>query len=426
MARITFFAKTNFRGQEKLFGIKREDRRYHIYIIGKTGMGKSTLLLNMILSDIFSGEGVGLIDPHGDLAEMILDYIPDSRIEDTIYFNPSDREYPIPLNILHEKDPSRRHLLVSAIISIFKRMWRDFWGPRLEHLLRNTVLALLDYPDHPTLLDVCRMLSDPNFRERVIREVKDPLVKAFWRREFSGYHIRLRSEALAPIQNKIGQFLTTPLVRNIVAQKKAIDLREAMDEGKILICNLSKGRIGEENSSFLGSLVAMKLQLSSMERVDLPEERRRDFFLYVDEFQNFISADVFPDVLSEARKYRLCLTIAHQYISQLDRSLIEAIFGNVGTIISFRVGVEDAEFLERIFYPPFSREDLVNLDRYGIYLRMAINGKSSPPFSAKTLPPFYGFEHQGNRERVISASRERYAARREEIEREVERQMRGF
>ncbi|RLF54686.1 MAG: hypothetical protein DRN13_02060 [Thermoplasmata archaeon] len=427
MSKITPFAKTNFRNEEKLFGIKREDRRYHIYIIGKTGMGKTSLLLNMILSDISSGEGVGVIDPHGDLCETILDYIPAWRINDVIYFNPSDTDYPISLNILEKTDPSRRHLVVSALISIFRRMWRDFWGPRLEHLFRNTLLALLDYPGHSTLLSVGRMLSDPKYRERVVRKIKDPIVKAFWEREFAGYHIRLRSEALAPIQNKVGQFLTTPLIRNIVAQiKTRIDFRKAMDEGKILICNLSKGKIGEENSSFLGSLIAIKLQLSAMERVDLPEERRRDFFLYIDEFQNFISTEIFPDILSEARKYRLCLTMAHQYISQLDRSLMEAVFGNVGTIISFRVGIEDAEFLERMFLPSFSKEDLINLDRYRIYLRMAINGKSSNPFSAKTLPPLYGFDYQGNREKIIRVSRQRYAVRREEIEGKIERWAKGL
>jgi len=417
MSKITFFARTDFRGEEKLFGIKRDDRRYHAYVIGKTGTGKTTLLLNMILSDVFSGEGVGVIDPHGDLTEAILDYIPKRRINDVVYFNPSDTEHPISLNVLEDAEPERRHIVVSGLISVFKRIWRDFWGPRLEHIFRNAILALLEYPEKTTLLGVQRMLSDPRYRDRIVGKTKDPIVKAFWCREFPQYHFRLQSEALAPIQNKVGQFLSVPLIRNIVGQVKTrIDFREVMDEGKILICNLSKGRIGEENSSLLGSLIATKLQLSAMGRIDVPEDSRRDFYLYVDEFQNFVSTEIFSHVLSEARKYRLCLTMAHQYISQLDGSVREAVFGNVGTIISFGIGAGDAELLEEIFRPVFARDDFVNLDRYMIYLRMAINGRSCQPFSAVTLPPFDGFRFQGNREKIIKVSRERYAGSREDME----------
>jgi len=297
MSEITSFAKTDFRGSEKLFGIKRDDRRRHTYVIGKTGTGKTSLLLNMILSDIVSGEGLGVVDPHGDLAEVILDYIPRHRINDVVYFNPADVEHPISLNILADTKPERRHIVVAGLMSVFKRMWADFWGPRLEHIFRNSVLSLLEYPERTTLLGIQQMLSDTKYRERVVDKIDDPIVKAFWEEEFAGYHSRFQSEAVSPIQNKVGQFLTTPLIRNIVGQvKTSIDFRRVMDEGKILICNLSKGRIGEENSSLLGSLIVTKLQLAAMERVDVPEDKRRDFFLFVDEFQNFVSTDIFSSM----------------------------------------------------------------------------------------------------------------------------------
>ena len=422
MSNITLFAKTDFRGEDKTFGIKRADRRCHTYVIGKTGTGKTTLLLNMMLSDILSGEGLAVLDPHGDLAETILDYIPKHRINDVVYFNPSDIEYPISLNILEDTGPERRHIVVSGLISVFKRIWKDFWGPRLEHILRNSILALLEYPESATLLAIQRMLYDPKYREKIVEKIDDPIVKAFWQKEFAGYHARLKSEAISPIQNKIGQFLATPLIRNIVGQiRTSIDFRAIMDEGKILICNLSKGRLGEENSSLLGSLVVTRLQLAAMERIDISEDSRKDFYLYVDEFQNFVSTEIFSHILSEARKYRLNLTIAHQYLSQLDRDTMEAVFGNVGTTISFRVGSRDAELLAEFFRPVFSRDDFINLDRYMIYLRMAIDGKSSQPFSARTLPPFRGYKFQGNREKIISVSRQRYAGKREEMERKIRR-----
>ncbi len=422
MSDITYFAKTDFRGQDKPFGIRRNDRRYHTYVIGKTGTGKTTLLLNMILSDIFSGEGVAVMDPHGDLAEAILDYIPKHRINDVVYFNPADIEYPISLNILEDTEPDRRHIVVSGLISVFRRIWADFWGPRLEHILRNSILALLEYPENTTLLAIQRMLYDPKYRDRVVERIDDPIVKAFWTREFPGYHARLQSEAISPIQNKIGQFLATPLIRNIVGQTKtSIDFRKVMDGGKILICNLSKGRLGEENSSLLGSLVVTRLQLAAMERIDMPEASRKDFYLYVDEFQNFVSTEIFSHILSEARKYRLNLTMAHQYISQLDDSVREAVFGNVGTMISFRIGSSDAELLAEIFRPVFGQDDFMNLDRYMIYLRMAIDGKSSQPFSAMTLPPFHGFGFQDSREKAVRVSRQRYAGRREDMERKIRR-----
>jgi len=427
MSNVTLFAKTDFRGQDRTFGIKRQDRRYHTYVIGKTGTGKTTLLLNMMLSDIFSGEGLAVIDPHGDLAEAIVDHIPRHRINDVIYFNPSDTEYPISLNILEDTGPEKRHVVVSGLISVFRRIWKDFWGPRLEHILRNSILALLSYPEKTTLLGVQRMLSDPGYRERIVKKIDDPIVQAFWTREFPGYHSRLQSEAVAPIQNKVGQFLTTPLIRNIVGQVRSrIDFRAIMDEGKILICNLSKGRLGEENSSLLGSLIVTKLQLAAMERIDTQEDSRRDFYLYVDEFQNFVSTEIFSHILSEARKYRLNLTIAHQYLWQLDKDVMEAVFGNVGTMISFTVGSRNAELLAEIFRPVFTQDDFINLDRYMIYLRMAIDGKSSQPFSARTLPPFHSFKVQGSREKVIKVSRQRYAGRREDMADKIKRWAKSF
>ncbi len=426
MSDITFFAKTDFRGQDKTFGIKRRDRRNHTYVIGKTGTGKTTLLLNMILSDIFSGHGLAVMDPHGDLAEVILDYIPKHRINDVVYFNPGDIKYPMSLNILEDVEPERRHIIVSGLISVFRRIWKDFWGPRLEHILRNCILALLEYREKTTLLAIQRMLYDPKYREKIVEKIDDPIVKAFWEKEFAGYHARLKSEAISPIQNKIGQFLATPFIRNIIGQTKtSIDFRKVMDEGKILICNLSKGRLGEENSSLLGSLVVTKLQLAAMERIDMQEDSRRDFYLYVDEFQNFVSTEIFSHILSEARKYRLNLIMAHQYICQLDHGVREAVFGNVGTMISFRVGNSDAELLQDIFRPVFSRDDFMNLDRYMIYLRMAIDGKSSRPFSARTLPPFHKFELQDSRRKVIGVSRQRYAGRRHDVEGKIRRWMGG-
>jgi hypothetical protein len=316
--------------------------------------------------------------------------------------------------------------VVSGLISVFRRIWKDFWGPRLEHILRNCILALLEYPENTTLLAIQRMLYDPQYREKIVEKIDDPIVKAFWQQEFAGYHARLKSEAMAPIQNKIGQFLATPLIRNIVGQTKtSIDFRKIMDERKILICNLSKGRLGEENSSLLGSLVVTKLQLAAMERIDMPEDSRKDFYLYVDEFQNFVSTEVFSHILSEARKYRLNLIMAHQYISQLDDSVREAVFGNVGTMISFAIGGSDAELFEELFRPVFSRNDFMNLDRYMIYLRLAIDGKSSQPFSARTLPPFHSFEFQGSMGKVIRVSRQRYAGRREDMEKKIRRWVGG-
>jgi type IV secretory pathway TraG/TraD family ATPase VirD4 len=411
MSNINLFAKTNFRGEGKIFGIKKEDRLLHMYIIGKIGMGKTSLISNMALNDIYNGSGVCIIDPHGDMIESLLDYIPSERVNDVIYFNPADVKYPIALNVLEVREPERRHLVVSGLISVFRKLYGEYWQHRQEHILRNAILALLDYPGDRTLLDIYQMLTDWRFRKQIVEQIKDPIVRSFWKNEFSKYVYQFKGEALAPIQNKLGAFLSTPLTRNIVGQSKSnIDFREVMDNQKILLVNLAKGRIGEDNSSFLGSLIITKLQLAVISRIDIPEEQRKDFYLFVDEFQNFVSTETFEGILSEARKYRLRLTLAHQYIGQLDEDLTKAIFGNVGTIIAFPIGAENGEMLGKEFYPEFKREDLTNHDKYHIYLKLAIDGKSSKPFSALTLPPFYKFKPQGNRDKIVKISMLQYAA----------------
>jgi len=412
---ITIFAKTTFRNEMRKFGIKEDDRRRHMYLIGKTGMGKSTVLENMIVDDIRSGKGVAIVDPHGDLVEKIIEYIPSDRINDVIYFNPADMDYPIAFNVVEQVDSHLRHLVASGLIGVFQKLWADSWGPRLEYILRNTILAILDYPGS-TLLGVTRMLSDKNFRKKVITKIQDPVVKAFWVNEFASYADKFASEAVSPIQNKVGQFLSSSLIRNIVGQvKSSIDMREIMDSGKILIMNLSKGRIGEDNSSLLGSMMITKIQLAAMSRVNIPESERRDFYLYIDEFQNF-TTDSFANILSEARKYRLDLVMANQYIEQLGEVIKPAVFGNVGTLIVFRVGATDAEELVKEFTPTFTEEDLVNLPKYEMYLKLMIDGVASDPFSARGLPPLSEEEKTGNVGKVTMVSRERYARERVVVE----------
>lgn len=414
---ITYFAEANFRDKRTRFGIKRQDRRKHVYVIGKTGMGKTTILENMAIQDIQSGEGIGFMDPHGDTAEKLLDYIPEERIDDVIYFNPADIQFPIAFNAIENVDPDKRHLMASGLVGVFHKLWAETWGPRLEHVLRNTIMALLEVPDS-TLLGIMRMLVDKQFRKKIVEQLKDPVVKSFWTEEFAKYSDKFQTEAVAPIQNKVGQFLTSSLIRNIVGQThSAIDIRKAMDEGKIVIMNLSKGRIGEDNSALFGAMLITKIQLAAMSRVDTPEEERKDFFLYVDEFQNF-STESFANILSEARKYRLNLTLAHQYITQVQEEVRDAVFGNVGTMITCRVGGADAEFLEKEFSPEFMLNDIVNLGFASIYLKLMIDGIASRPFSAATLPPIPKPE-VSYRDEIIKRSRERYGTAREEVEQKI-------
>ena len=413
---ITPFAITNYRDKRKRFGIKKKNRQGHIYIVGKTGTGKSTLIENMIISDIKAGNGLALLDPHGDLAEDVLHFIPKRRIKDVIYFNPADMEHPIPFNPLESVEKDFHHLVTSGLISVFKKVWHEFWGPRLEHILRHAILTLLEYPQS-TILDIPRLLTDKEFRREVLVSVTHQQVREFWVGEFEKYSAWLRSEAISPILNKIGQFLTTVPLRNIVGQSKnTFDLREVMDEGKILLVNLAKGKIGEDNCSLLGAMMVTKIQLAALSRADLPEQKRKLFYMYVDEIHSFMTLS-FADILSEARKYGLNLILTHQYIEQLDEKIRAAIFGNVGTIITFRVGADDAGYLAREFHPVFNETDLVNLSNYNIYLKLMIDGVTSRAFSGYTLErPQRGISFK---EKIIEASRKRYTRTRKEVEREI-------
>ena len=415
---LTVIGQTNFRGQRRPFGIYDDDRRRHMYIIGKTGVGKTTLIENMLVQDVKNGKGVALVDPHGDVAERILDAIPPERTNDVVYFDPADVHFPVAFNVLEAIDPDYKYLVASGLVSALKKMWADSWGPRLEYILRNTILALLDYPGS-TMLGITRMLADKNYRKKVVTQIKDPVVRSFWIDEFANYNERFRSEAISPIQNKVGQFLSSAIIRNIVAQPKStIDMKDIMDSGKILIVNVSKGRIGEDNSALLGAMIITKIQLAAMDRAKIPEEERRDFYLYVDEFQNF-ATESFASILSEARKYRLNLIIAHQYITQMEEPVRDAVFGNVGTLITFRIGAFDAEYLEKEYAPQFTEADLVNLDKYNAYIKLMINGVTSAPFSMETIPPTA--EMYDSEAKVISVSRERYARKREVVEEKIAR-----
>lgn len=415
-SRITLFGETNFRNQRRRFGIKTDDRRRHMYVIGKTGMGKTTLLENLILQDIQNGLGCCYVDPHGDTAEKLIDYIPSSRINDVVYFNPADVEYPMGFNILETESEEQKHLVRDGLMGVFKKIWPDVWSPRMEYILQNCVSALLDYPG-ATLLGINRLLVDKEYRSRVTAKVRDPIVKLFWIQEFAAWSEKYATEAIAPVQNKVGQFLSSSIIRNIVAQvKSTINLRRIMDDEKILIVNLSKGRIGEDNMRLLGGMLVTKIQLAAQERQNIKLEERKDFYCYVDEFQNFAN-ESFASILSEARKYRLNLIVAHQYIEQLDEKVAAAIFGNVGTIVAMRVGAADAESMETEFAPTFLPEDLVNLAKFEMYLKLMVDGVATPPFSARSLPPIAAVT--GAAEKVISVSRERYAEPRSIIEEKV-------
>ena len=419
---ITFFAETNFRNQRKKFGIKTDDRRRHMYIIGQTGTGKTTLLMNMLVSDIMAGHGVGFIDPHGDMAESLLNYIPKERIKDVIYFNPADMAFPIAFNAIEKVDQEARHLVASGLMGVFKKIWPDVWSARMEYILNNTVLALLEIPGS-TLLGINRMFSDKIFRKSVVDRLEDPIIKAFWTQEYAKYQQKYEQEATAAIQNKIGQFSSAAVIRNIIGQpNSSFDFRKAMDDNKIIIMNLSKGRIGEDNSKLLGGMLITKIQLAAMTRVDIPEDDRKDFYLYVDEFQNFVT-DSFATILSEARKYRLNLVITNQYIGQLvhdqNTKVKDAVFGNVGTFVAFRTGGEDVAFLEeKQFGPNIVAEDLLNLPNYNVYLRLMIDGVPSRPFSAMTLPPVPKPDVSCADE-VIEHSRKIYGTPREDVEKMI-------
>ncbi len=407
---------TNWRNQNQPFYIKDTDRLGHIYVIGKTGVGKSTLLLNMAVSDIEKGKGLCIIDPHGDIAENILHYIPQERIDDVIYFNPKDIEYPIAFNLLKGVHPNFHHLVASGLVSTFKKIWADSWGPRLEYILRFTLLTLLEYPD-ATLLDIQPLLTDMYFRNRILKYVTNQHTLSFWKNEFDKYSPSLRGEAITPILNKTGVFLTSIPLRNIVGQKtSSFRMQQVLDEGKILIANLSKGELGEDASSILGSVLITAIQLAALFRSRQPEHTRKPFYLYVDEMHSFISLS-FADILAEARKYKLSLFLTHQYIDQVDERIRSAIFGNVGTIISFRIGANDAEQLAKEFHPVFTEDDLINLPKYSMYLKLMIDGATSKPFSAITLAPKI-ISHP-LKEIVIAQSRKQFGREREQVEKSI-------
>jgi len=415
---ICYFGVYDNRGSLVPFGIKRDDRRRHMYILGKTGMGKSTFLQNMCIQDIYNGEGVCFIDPHGEAAEYILDRVPSFRQNDVVYFDPSDTSFPIGFNMLEQKSGEEKFLVASGMMAVFTKLWAGMWSTRMEYILNNCILALLESPGN-TLLGITRMLTDKAFRNKIVAKVTDPIVRNFWVTEFAGFNDRYKQEAIAPIQNKIGQFLSSNLIRNIVGQPKSgIDMREIMDQKKILIINLSKGKLGEDSSSLLGGLLITKLQLAAMSRVNIPEHERNDFYMYVDEFQNF-TTDSFATILSEARKYRLDLILAHQYIAQLTEGgslkIKNAVFGNVGTMVCFRVGSEDSEILEKEFAPVFTSQHLQNLNARQNVLKLSIDNASAGPFLAETLPPI--FDKMGGRLAIgLKVSRERYATPVEKVE----------
>jgi CxxC-x17-CxxC domain-containing protein len=419
---LTYIGITTYRDKNQLFGIKRKDRRQHVYILGKSGTGKSVLMFNMIIQNIQNGEGVCVVDPHGELVEGVLSAIPPHRMKDVIYFNPADTDYHIGFNVLELIDPQYKHLVASGLMGIFTKIWANAWSARMEYILNNCILALLDTPG-TTLLGIPRMLVDKDYRQKIIANLKDPVIKAFWVHEYEARQDKFRNEAIAPIQNKVGQFLSTSIIRNVVGQSKStINIFDIMNDSKIFLVNVSKGRIGEDNSGLLGGMIITKVQLAAMERVRIPEENRRDFYLYVDEFQNFVT-DAFAGILSEARKYRLNLTVAHQYTAQLvvDKSsaVRDAVFGNVGTMIVFRVGSDDADFLEKEFDPEFTPQDLVNLPNFKIYLKLMIDGVTSRPFSAKTLPQMVKSGNREIEEEVIRTSRELYCRPKAVVEREI-------
>ncbi|MGD8744593.1 MAG: type IV secretion system DNA-binding domain-containing protein [Candidatus Woesebacteria bacterium] len=403
---INFFARTLYKNRDTIFGIKDRDRPRHIWTVGKTGTGKSTMIANMAIDDLKKKRGLAIIDPHGDLCDVLLDYIPSSRINQTIYFNPSDKNYPVNLNPLEVKNREEAELVVSGLMAIFTKVWANVWSARMEYILRNSFLTLAEVPNS-TFADVLKILSNQSYRRKVLKKIDDKALIHFWTEEFEKMPENLQKEAIAPIQNKVGQFVTSPLIRRIIGEpKSSISIDEIMDEGKIFIANLSQGRLGEDNSALLGATLITKFQQAAMRRVDTPIDQRRPFYLYVDEFQNFATSS-FIKVLSEARKYKLALTLANQYMAQIPPEVQKAILGNAGTLIAFSVGAEDAQIIHKEYAEVFSQNDLVNLQNYQIAIKLMIDGHSTIPFLAHTLP--LPASKNKNRSKVIRVSRERYA-----------------
>ena len=407
---ITFFAKTEFRNKDSIFGIKAgEDRRRHTYIIGKSGSGKTTLIANMVIDDIRKGRGVAIIDPHGDLCQTILDYVPASRINDCCYFNPADPDYVYPLNVLEAQNDSQKELVASGVLSIFKKLYGNIsWGPRLEHILRNAILTLVNTPGSD-MTHIVEILTHKEYRDKVVSQLQNPTLKNFWLNEFNTMDEKFRSESVSPILNKVGQFIASTNIRNTIAHPKSkINIQEIMDQKKILIADLSTGKLGEDNSALLGAMLITQIQLSAMNRVFQAQEDRADFYLYVDEFQNF-ATEAFIKILSEARKFKLNLIVANQYMSQLDRTIQDAIFGNVGSLMSFVVGNQDAFILQKEFGAKFPADDLVKIGKYQIICKLSIDSETTQPFYATTLAPL-ACKNQG-REKLIRISQERWGKR---------------
>jgi energy-coupling factor transporter ATP-binding protein EcfA2 len=420
--KITYFGETDFRNKRTHFGIKAKDRSKHMYVIGKTGMGKSTLLENLAIQDIQNDEGLIFIDPHGSTAVKLLDYVPRHRIDDVVYFAPHDADFPIAFNVLEQVPKEKRNAVAGGLISTFKKIWVDSFSSRMEYLLNYTLLALLDVPG-TTLLSVNRLLSDKVYRKYIVDRVEDTLVRTFWTTEFEKYTTTYASEAVAPIQNKVGQFIASPMIRNIIGQDTStIDFRSFMDQKKIVIINISKGIIGPENMRLLGGMLITKIQLAAMSRANLSDDalkRIPNTYLYVDEFQNFAN-ESFAEILSESRKYKLCLTVANQYIDQMTEEVRNAVIGNVGTFISFRVGSTDAELMEKEFAPSFMAQDMVNLGFTQMYLKLMIDGIGSKPFSANSLPPIIKPE-KSHVEEIIGYSRKYFTSEKEKVETEIKK-----
>ena len=416
MSDLTPIGITNFRDEKKPFGIRDTDRLHHIYVIGKTGTGKSTLLLNLAIADVQNGNGICVIDPHGDIAQQLLNYIPHQRISDVIYFNPSDETYAIGFNPLLDIQKGKEHVVVAGLIATFKKIWIESWGPRLEYILRYALLTLCYYPK-ATLLDIQPLLTVYEFRKNILSYCKDHYLLSFWYNEFDHYSAQLKAEVISPILNKAGLFAAIGSLRNVIGQTStSFRMEEVLNEGKILICNLSKGTLGEDASMILGSVMVNAIQLAAIHRASIAEEHRRPFYLYVDEMHSFISLS-FADILAEARKYKLSLFLTHQYIEQVNEKIRAAIFGNVGTMIIFRVGAEDAKYLVKELNPPFTEEDIISIPQYSIYLKLMIDGATSKPFSAVTLPityPTYNLK-----DTIIASSNEHYGRQKEIIEKEM-------
>jgi len=411
---IALIGTTFFRDKQTKFGIKTDDRRRHMYVIGRTGVGKTTILDTLAVHDIMCGNGVGVIDPHGEFSERLLKMVPKNRLDDVVYLNPADIEFPLAFNAMEYVSSEARNTVAAGLMSVFKKIWPDVWSPRMEYILNNCILALLEYPD-ATLLGISHLLANKDFREDVVGHLTDPVIKAFWTDEFARYHDRFQIEAIAPIQNKVGQFVSNPLIRNIIGQSKSkINLREIIDQKKILIVRLPTGLIGESNASLLGGLIVTKLQQAAMSRIDVPESKREDFFLLIDEFQNF-ATEAFINILAEARKYRLNLVLAHQYIEQVPEEIQAAILGTIGTLITFRIGARDAKFLEKEFEPMLTAQDLVNLPKYQFYAKLMVDGVVSQPFLASTLPPT-PVPEQMFEDEIIALSRLKYCSPKKGVE----------